>query len=149
MIQPPAMRLPKIKLPVDPLLEQVSREELLEAGIKAHDIRRFKKIGIPFRYADLLAVRLGRHPIEIWGDLWTQEWVDDLAYDVAKNLLAFIRENEPCSLLAVDRNVKGSRLNNRYMLTWLVEVGVLSSEFEETKKHNFRVAKELEEVWKS
>lgn len=68
-----------IRLPLQPLLDMLQFDDYAMARLThrgSDDMAVFAERGIPLRSADTLAVGLaGRHPYEVWGDLW---WADVL-----------------------------------------------------------------------
>jgi hypothetical protein len=64
-----------IRLPIEPLLPYMGRD--LRNSYR-DTIRKALVEGLTIYRADVLCCRIGRHPWEIYGDLWFQDlWEDD------------------------------------------------------------------------
>lgn len=82
-----------IRLPMAPLIDIVDPEhrhprtiaDLL--GVHRSQIRRWMATGIDADYADRLAIRLGRHPVTIWGDAFWSGTVIDGTVDPGIDLI--------------------------------------------------------------
>lgn len=140
-------QLPTIRLSAEPFFEKFSVEDLLNAGLRERDRDYMLKKGLSFQSADFWAIRMGRHPVEIWGDEWTQEWVDEKALDMAHRIIELVRENQPCAFTFIDNRIRGNNPKRRYVLAWLVEAGVLTkTRVKGSTSDGYSLVKELEEV---
>ncbi len=89
---------PQPRLPLAPLMRAAGTEnrthlsELL--GVSSRKLARWiAKGGVPLREADRLAVGLGRHPGELWGDeWWRQDRIDVLFAGLAVELRRMLAE---------------------------------------------------------
>lgn len=99
-----------VRLPARPLWESVGRPqsaaEFAQAvGVKKTTVLRWlSNGGIPFVSCDELAVRVGLHPMSVWGDDW---YVAELA-DLDKKETQRLRRNERNA--GYRRNAKTRRL---------------------------------------
>lgn len=60
--------------PLAPLLEAVGPQAAKRLGMNGSKLRELRERGaLTFVEADMLAVRAGLHPSEVWGDLWLSE----------------------------------------------------------------------------
>ncbi len=75
-------RYPAPRLPLGPLLEQAGASDHGHAavilGCSRRNVLRFAREGIPCDAADELAIKIGLHPLTVWGAAWhdaEDEWV--------------------------------------------------------------------------
>lgn len=70
------------KLPMRPLAQYLRTDAPKELGralgVRHDTIRRWIDEGIPFARCDVLAVRIGLHPLLVWGDDWLKLELEDL-----------------------------------------------------------------------
>ena len=70
-----------VRLPLAPLAAHVRAQDLpdyrrglaelaRQTGVHVRQVQRWKHSGIPLERADSMAIALGLHPAEVWGDEW-------------------------------------------------------------------------------
>lgn len=71
-LRPKRPRLPLA--PIEALLEQrgirSTRAKATELGVGRAELYRWRKDGMSAARADMLALRLDYHPVQVWGDAW-------------------------------------------------------------------------------
>jgi hypothetical protein len=112
---------PDIRFPAEPLLCKLSDLELTKIGPKGVDI--MIQNGIKLHHADKMAVRLGYHPYEIWGDDFYKIEPNQKLVQAAFEILKFLKFEGQSSLNSIVKNnsFKSSEANLRKSLNILVD----------------------------
>lgn len=88
--------LPDIRLPAQPLIAKFDEDKLKSIGQKR--ISEMIQKGIRFHHADKMAVDLGYHPYEIWGQAFYQIDPNKNLVFAAKEILANLKGLDPLSI---------------------------------------------------
>ena len=78
--QPFSADLPATKLPFFPVLEAWGSDVAglaFAIGVHPRTVKRWLDDGVSFTMADELCVLVGRHPSELWGDLWLESIAEE------------------------------------------------------------------------
>ena len=84
--KPPPQQHPDLRLPLQPILdllhlglgeEDWQSEMARIAGVTQRNVIRWQTNGITVDRADRLAATLGLHPLNVWGDLWHSELLEE------------------------------------------------------------------------
>jgi len=77
-------KCPEPRWPIQPLAALIAGSVKETFGIDAETLRRYRTHGIPESVADRWAVRLGRHPAEVWPG-WIEEGLSVVDEQFLKN----------------------------------------------------------------
>ena len=117
---------PDIRFPAEPILAKMPQERVREIGAKR--VQLMINNGIKMADADRMAINLGYHPYEIWGDQFYKIEPNPHLLSAAQEILHFLKTNGPCSsvLLYKGKILNAPENNIRKAVRILSENGYIS-----------------------
>jgi hypothetical protein len=120
---------PDIRFDAGPLIAKLPEHELASIGPKRMKLMR--ENGIKLHHADKMAVRLGYHPYEIWGDDFYKIEPNQKLVEAAFEILKFLKNDGSSVLNSIvkNRSFKSKEINLRRALLILVRNGYVSKNY--------------------
>lgn len=122
----PDIKLPSVKLPVEPLLKVLPEHFVNQIGKKR--LQEWIDRGLPFDMADKLAVKWGYHPAEIWGELWFTSEIHEDIYNAGVSIVRVVKEAGSIDLKTLLSESKVSGNYVRSVIEWVEKLGCIRIE---------------------